>query len=815
MEDPSTQGTSHFLEHLLFNGTPSRTQEQLYADLDAIGAYHNATTRRTHMALFLLVGPEALGSALRIQTEMLFQPSMTPEKFEKERGIILEELARDPAEGNAAQIELDLFGPQGYGLPVLGTERSIRRLSGAQIASFHDRFYTPENVTWIVVGDVSARVAVDSLRTIVGAIAPRATSADEPPPPPVADGWPHDLRSESDRGALSQVWVGPDPKSPEFLGFRARVEILGEGESSPVAARLTEAMGDPPTSYSCRIEEFPGFSLVRIEVELPPGRDPRAWESALQDALSRVQLTPQDRGGLDAWRVSQETDEEYLREKPHYYGILRGESLVARGLAATVGELDALRSLRPEQVPLAPLPWPPTRRARVFPAGEEPVSTSDAETVEWDLPNGAHVVVRSSPESPVLAAHLFVRDRAEREGVDHAGQAELVHSLLGRATRTVNASALRLALDEIGARIQTCDDPSIPYDDHYSRPEFSFVRFQTLDRFAEPGFELLAQIVGQPEWTDDEAARELQALRSRRVVAAGSAREAARRCAAEQGWTDNRSVLGPPEGPPEIAGSELQSWAGDYLDPAGWLVVIASGLPIESLRPLLDRTLGAVPSPSATRTTVASPTPWSERASVDVVSAERGRAVHGAGAAMAAEFAEISDPSVEVCRDSIGAKQAYVAWWRELDRSVSHPTALLANAVLSERIAFQLREREGLAYSIGSQVTRAPDRTPVWVATASTRPENAERLARGYLEVVRGVASSLPDDAEIRLAAARMEGRERMRKLTRMNWAFQQGLELLEIEPPAAPPEPVEPETVRRALRDGWTEAPSLLVIVK
>jgi predicted Zn-dependent peptidase len=106
-------GSSHFLEHLLFDGTTTRTQKELYDAVDRIGAYNNATTREDHTLFTLLVASRHAREGLEIQADMLFRSTIPAESFEKERKIVLEELARDRSD------------------PEYGREQALRRFAYA------------------------------------------------------------------------------------------------------------------------------------------------------------------------------------------------------------------------------------------------------------------------------------------------------------------------------------------------------------------------------------------------------------------------------------------------------------------------------------------------------------------------------------------------------------------------------------------------------------------------------------------------------------------------------------------------------------
>ena len=86
----STSGMCHMLEHLLFNGTTTRDQKQLYDDVDRIGGYNNASTAEYYTNYMMVTPTENILKGMEIQADMLFNSVLPNEKFEKEKGIVLE-----------------------------------------------------------------------------------------------------------------------------------------------------------------------------------------------------------------------------------------------------------------------------------------------------------------------------------------------------------------------------------------------------------------------------------------------------------------------------------------------------------------------------------------------------------------------------------------------------------------------------------------------------------------------------------------------------------------------------------------------------
>src|SRR5262245_32761251 len=138
-ERPDRSGASHLLEHLLFNGTTTRSQRELYDATDRVGAYNNATTREDHTLFTLLVQREFAEAGLDLQADMLFRSIIPPENFDKEKGIVLEEMARDASDpGYVAAQRFRAFAYAGtpLALPVLGTPESIAAIRRDEVVAY-------------------------------------------------------------------------------------------------------------------------------------------------------------------------------------------------------------------------------------------------------------------------------------------------------------------------------------------------------------------------------------------------------------------------------------------------------------------------------------------------------------------------------------------------------------------------------------------------------------------------------------------------------------------------------------------------------
>jgi predicted Zn-dependent peptidase len=177
-------GASHYLEHVLFKGTPSRSALEISAAFDRVGGDVNAYTTKEYTCFHAKVLDEDLPMAAHTLVDMLTASVLAPAEVELERGVILEEIAA--AEDEPADVVHDLFaralfGDAPLGRPVLGSEDSIRGLSRSTVAAYWRRGYTPERMVIAAAGNVDHAVLVRLLRDALGAMT--TTSAETPPSP--------------------------------------------------------------------------------------------------------------------------------------------------------------------------------------------------------------------------------------------------------------------------------------------------------------------------------------------------------------------------------------------------------------------------------------------------------------------------------------------------------------------------------------------------------------------------------------------------------------------------------------------------------
>ncbi len=173
-------GVSHFLEHMMFKGTEAISAEELNRRFDEMGARNNAFTSHEMTCFYAQVIPEELGPATELLAEML-RPALRQDDFDREKSVILEEIAMYKDEPNWVLFEAATekhFGAHTLGHRVLGTDDTIKAMTRDQMREYFDRRYAADNTVVALAGRVDFGSAVAQIETLTRAWRPTRVGRD-------------------------------------------------------------------------------------------------------------------------------------------------------------------------------------------------------------------------------------------------------------------------------------------------------------------------------------------------------------------------------------------------------------------------------------------------------------------------------------------------------------------------------------------------------------------------------------------------------------------------------------------------------------
>ena len=153
-ESVEEAGVSHFLEHMVFKGTEKRTARQIAEEMDAVGGQLNAFTAKECTCFYTKVVDEHLPLAMDVIADLAVHPAFDPAEMEKEKGVVIEEIAmaEDTPEDLVHElIMLAHYGDQAISRPILGSEESVSGCSRERLRGYWSRMYRPQNAVLSVV----------------------------------------------------------------------------------------------------------------------------------------------------------------------------------------------------------------------------------------------------------------------------------------------------------------------------------------------------------------------------------------------------------------------------------------------------------------------------------------------------------------------------------------------------------------------------------------------------------------------------------------------------------------------------------------
>ena len=284
-ESRLVNGISHVVEHMVFKGTPTRDARRINIEAEHLGADANAHTDKDHTAYYLRGLPEHVGAFVDLLADLTLHPTFPADELERERQVLLQELAEDADDAVATGYKLfdaACFGLHPAAQPVVGTPRHVERLQRADLAAYVQRQYSGAN---LVVGAAGAIDAEAFLRRAEAAFAPLAAGTPNVVPLAAYEGG---VRTRAQAGSSQTHLLLGGALAARRAGDGTHTEagalaaaVLGEGMSSPLLHELRERRA---LAYhaACAADVLDMCGQFVIEASTAPERADECLETVLQ-----------------------------------------------------------------------------------------------------------------------------------------------------------------------------------------------------------------------------------------------------------------------------------------------------------------------------------------------------------------------------------------------------------------------------------------------------------------------------------------------------------------------------------------------------
>ena len=787
-ESLNNSGVSHMLEHLLFNGTKNRTQEEIYDQMDFYGGYNNAHTTKDFTNFMILLPAEHIDNGLDIQSDMLFNSTIPEEKLEKERGIVIEEIGKDldmDDHKNKTFFNRKLYGETSYALPVLGTASTITDMTREQIYDYYKKYYIPNNMTGMIIGDFDVVFMTKKLKKYFGIYPPKSLPFSKKLK--VKSLNENNIYHAKDNVRKKYVNLGlmaPTMDNPDYFPFTIMVKMLNNnGQLMPGNNHKKESKkaADSISKIYAEFVSSRDISTLNIYSELTPDAD---VDEALHDILVNLQkisnrwdINPEEIRGI---KTRIKTGEYFLMERMHYYGISKANMLVNGGYQFMESYLSNIERVTLKQVKRVIRKYLAVDTARFYRrSGKaenvnyvativEPLEKDKEKTLHGDalrasrdnlqraargdgrivkkkiLPNGLTLIVNENNDSRVFAAHVLFKDRCFQEPDGKSGIADFLHRIIIKGTTNKSEYEIDKIINATGARFTLYDDSYIPYDDYRSSPQYSFIRMETIDDFYEESLDLLADIVQNPTFEQEKI--ELVRKMMLNIINNDDSRvsKTAKNLFYKNlfpGLSLSKRYTGNIKTISSITRDDLVGFHKDYFSPNNMVINIVSSVSNDIIIRKIEQLFGSLSMNSKLK----KPAQMKPQ-----------------------QISGIKEINVKKNKEQSYVYLGYsIANIEEKDEA---PLVVLSSA-LSNAIAFKLREEQGLAYSIGCSI-QIVNNMGWFVCNMGTRKMNIETARKGIIEMIGKYKRREYNEKEVEKAINKLRGRMMMRRLPRINQAY-------------------------------------------
>lgn len=251
-ELPEENGITHFIEHMLFKGTATRSARQIAEEFDRIGGELNAFTTKENTCYYAKVLDHHGKLAIDILADMFFNSVFEKSELEKERQVVLEEILMSedaPDDDIHERLWRVMYPNDSLGLPILGTKETLQTFNRELILTYMEKHYYPKNVVVSLAGNISKELLLH-IESLFGQYEP----SEKAVPMQLTDPAFHSGRFIKERDVeqshLAMSYPGISVKDSDYYSFIALNNIIGGNMSSRLFQEVREEKGLAYTIYS-------------------------------------------------------------------------------------------------------------------------------------------------------------------------------------------------------------------------------------------------------------------------------------------------------------------------------------------------------------------------------------------------------------------------------------------------------------------------------------------------------------------------------------------------------------------------------------
>ena len=534
-ENDQNNGVSHFLEHLFFKGTQTHPPGDFDKILESKGAVTNAATSKDFTHYYITIPSKYFDMAIDLHADMLLNPLVPRKELEKERKVVMEEIAKDannPSEKVYDNLNDMLYKTHPYKRKVLGTNEIIGKISREEILDYYNTHYGPQNMITIIIGDVDPQHALAKVKEDFK-VSPRKIVKNVNKPEKSLTSKLIKIDYQPVQGGYLIIgYRGVDAINKDSYALDVLATILGDGRSSVLYQTIKEQK-QLAYSISANNSSFREDGIFSINANYTPENVDKL-QKAIFAEVAKIQKQGVTSQQLKLAQNIIERDTYYSRESISnisseigYTTVLTDNPKYYDEYLNNVKKVTALEVKRVANIYLNQnksatsivLPLESKNAQKVAAAKIEhsaKVVSEIPSTKKYLLDNGATLLISPNDLNDIVAMSIYIKGGEFLEKIP--GTADMTSSVMMKGTKKYSSLELAQILEDKGIKIS----PSASADD------FSIDILTTKDQLATT-FDLLNEVVNNASFDDYEIEKtrttKLNSIKKSRDVPVNSAFE--------------------------------------------------------------------------------------------------------------------------------------------------------------------------------------------------------------------------------------------------------------------------------------------------
>ena len=730
-------GLSHILEHMLFKGTEKRPPGEIAKQVQNRGGYINAYTSFDRTVYWIDVPKEGASDAVAILADVMQNATLPEEEYTKEQEVIRREFAMgfdDPGR-QSSQLMLDtVFTTSPFRHPVIGYLDVYNKLTREDVLNYYKSRYVPNNLTFVVVGDVDAAAVRKELGELFDSAPRKALEplyvATEPPQMgrrEVHEEFPTEL------SRLSMSWRVPGVTNADTPALEILGEILGSGASSRLNREVRERK---------QIAHSAGAGMFSLQSEgvflMQAVTDPDKREAAQKESLAILENLKKNgvtEAELDRARRS------LLSSQLHGLTTARGKAsdlgsnwMLTRNLNFTAQYLEQISKvtaadvqrvarhyLRDESLNVTSIN-PPVAKTEATQAADN----KGGEIKKFALSNGLRLLVREDSRIPLVAMSAVFRGGLLAETKETNGITRLYSQTLLKGTKTRSAEQLADDIEGVGGSIGTdSGNNSFTVSVDVMRPDLKL------------GVDIMADVLLNPTFPDREVELEKRTQLAGIKADEEQVTSVARNLVRENLFGSHPYALrnlGSPDSVAGIGAAQLRDFHKKFTSAANGVISVFGDVKADEVVNLFEKAFASMPKGVLAFENIEKPVPAAGVAPA-IAHLDKKQAVLMLGF----QGASVNDPD-RIALELIG----------------------VASSDLGSRFFNRIREQMGLAYFVGAAqfCGLAPG---AFLFYLGTDPQKIEPVTKEMRSEIQDLATNGLTAEELTRARAKLLGGEAIR----------------------------------------------------